>query len=241
MTSHTPNQPVNSMQKTQSERRRFSRVPLAREQFRHAGNGKIFLISDLTEQGMGIKIIDPEDLILFTAGSRFEGIVNLDGEKCSVSVFVRHVNRHWVGCEFIELNPEVKQSIRSYLDPERLGKSMSLRPSLDGSLWYHGAAGAEFWIWQHGEGEFRSLALVMHGLCVFFEDQELKTGKLISNGKQSESRGIFSLDSSDFELDLAPSSEKLGIAKRLILSSNLSVELKKKCISVLTIEGHHGS
>src|SRR5436190_1257440 len=76
-----------------SERRRVPRLNLTKEQFRLEQNGKIFSVSDLSSNGMALRILDSEDLNLFPVGIILNGTLNLHREKFAVSARVRHIGK----------------------------------------------------------------------------------------------------------------------------------------------------
>ncbi|MGZ3700108.1 MAG: PilZ domain-containing protein [Bdellovibrionota bacterium] len=222
----------NADQLRGAERRRLPRLSLTAEQFRLSSNGKIFSVQDLSVEGMAIRIIDSEDLRLFTVGAKFEGLLNLKGNKYTVRGHVRHVTRELVGCEFGELDEPVKSALQSFLDPAVLGQEIRPIPSAErNSLWYHGPSGTDLILHRGNDGQYHRMMLYVLGSFVQWEQEKgLSTGRTDIGPETGETLGIVRFDtlllSPDPELDRG----KLQIAKTLILSSNLPQDLKGWCV-----------
>ncbi len=221
----------------EQERRRVPRLALTHEQLRHGPTGKIFSLIDLSENGLAFRLLDGEDLIHFPVGSEFKGWINLKRMKYEVSAKVRHVGRDWVGVSFGEIPVESRLALQSFSNPENLGAELRPLPSQDGGLWYHGPSGTDLMLWLGGDLKVHRMFLLVHGFYVSFESEKLQTGKVASGGERLEIRGLIQMDSLALEPDAVPDPNKLSVAKRLTLSSNLSVELKKWCVRVCSNDG----
>jgi hypothetical protein len=205
------------------------RVNLTSEQFRLAANGKVFSVTNLSVDGMGIRVIDRNDLMLFPVAAELKGTINLRGTKYQVSARVRHIAGDQVGCEFESLDDSVKTVFQRFLDPAVLGSELKPIPSSEnGVLWYHGPSGTDLLLWRMTDGQFRKLALFVLGCFVQWEaDVGLSTGCAANSDEVSEARGIFRVETMLLSPDSTPDQGKLNIAKTVILSSNLSRDLKK--------------
>jgi hypothetical protein len=217
------------------ERRRVPRLALTHEQLRHGPTGKIFSLIDLSEQGLSFRLLDGEELIHFPVGSEFKGWINLKRLKYEITAKVRHLGKDWVGISFGELSVETRLALQSFTNPENLGTELRPLPSPDGALWFHGPSGTDIFFWLTPELKVSRMLLIIHGFYVAYDHETLKTGQVSSNGERIEMRGLIQMDSLPLVPDAVLDVNKLSIAKRLTLSSNLSVELKKWCIR--TMEG----
>src|ERR1700751_5635223 len=104
MTKTSPNlEDVSKKGGPPQERRRLPRLNLSGEQFRLSQNGKIFAVVDLSRNGMALRLLDPEDLRIFSVAAEIQGQLNISREKFPVSARVRNVRPDIVGCEFENL------------------------------------------------------------------------------------------------------------------------------------------
>lgn len=214
------------------ERRRLPRLNLAGEQFRMSRNGKIYAVTDLSENGMGLRILEQDDFRHFPVGARLEGTLNLHGMKYNLSATVRHLGHDFVGCEFEELAEPVRAALHHFLDPAALGQELKPIPSPEtGALWYRGPSGTSLLLWRTTDGQYRRIALFVLGSYVQWdEDIGLTTGRAEAAAGSSEVRGIVRFDTLLLDPDQAPDAGKLNIAKTLLMSSNLPQDLKKWCV-----------
>ena len=213
------------------ERRRVPRLGLTREQFRLRQNGKIFSVVDLSGEGLALRILEREDFALFPIETVISGILNLNGEKYAVDAKVKHIDREMIGCHFEKLEPASQAALNGFLDPERLGEGLRPIPSSEGTtLWYHGPSGTDLLFWRGLDGQYSRFTLFLMGSYAQWEESgEISTGRFRLSSEQSEICGLIRFESMLLEPDSSPDVGKLQIAKTLILSSNLSQELKKWC------------
>lgn len=218
-----------------SEKRRVTRLSLTTEQFRLSRNGKIFSVVDLSTDGMALRVLDREDLVLFPVSSQIDGFLNLRGQKYSVQARVRHLGSELVGCQFDRLEGDVIQALTRFLDPVALGSELKPIPSTEnGTLWYHGPSGTDLLFWRGTDGQYKRFALFMLGSFVQWDSESrLRTGRVRSSFEQSEIRGVFRFETLLLDPDSRPDQGKLSVAKTLILSSNLTQDLKKWCLRLL--------
>ena len=208
------------------------RLNLSHELFRLDRNGKIFSVVDLSEGGFSLRIIDPEDLILFTLASEVTGTLNMDGKKVPVKAVVKHVRPDGVGCAFQGLDPDSARVIGEFLDPATLGGELRPVPTPDNrGLWYHGPSGTDLLLWRGVDGQFNRLLLLVFGTFVQWDsDEGLSTGVAAPSQVASEVRGILRFETLLMERDEHPESSKLEVAKRLVLSSTLESDLMNWCV-----------
>ncbi len=232
--SSVPAGPDSSEGLDAEERRRRLRLSLSSEQFKLAATGKIFSVLDLSLEGMALRIIDPEDFVLLTVGAHIEGSLNLAAQKVWVSAQVRHLASQVVGCQFDSLSAEARHDLEQFLAPAAMGLAMRLMPSMDGSsLWYHGASGTDLLL----TGQTK-MTLYARGAYVQWEaGQGLTTGltesaELAPPG-HGEGWGVVRFETTLMRPDPAPDTQKLLIAKALILGSKLPEELKNWCLGQL--------
>ena len=211
------------------ERRLLPRLNLGSEQFKLTQNGKIYPLMDLSQGGMGFWIIDPADCQIFSVVLELEGHLNLRRIKYPIKARIRYLSKDRVGCEFENLSSTVKDAITQFLDPVSLGKELRPLPAneIRNTLWYHGPTGTDLLYKRSADGHYRQLTIYVLGSYVHWEETEgLSTGRCQAADQHSEVRGILRLETLVMEADPAPDSGKLSIAKTLILSSNLPLELK---------------
>lgn len=223
------------------ERRRLPRLSLSGEQFRLAQNGKIFAVIDLSQTGMALRVIDPEDFRLFSIAAVIEGQLNVKREKFPITARVRHVRRDSVGCEFESLPAVTEACLKQFLDPETLGRDLRPLPtSGQSTLWYHGPSGTDLLLWRGLDGQYHRLMLYVQGSFIQWEAEGgLSTGSASSSDEISEMHGIVRLETLMLNADFRPDPVKLNIAKSLLLSSNLPEDLKKWCVR--QVGALHGS
>ena len=214
------------------ERRNLPRLSLTSEQFRLAQNQKIFSVSDISQKGMGLWLLDQADLEYFAVGSEIEGHLNLEREKYAVRAHVRNVAPDRVGCEFEVLSPETQKALDHLLDPKILGRELKPIPSAGKNmLWYHGPSGTDLLLRRLPDGQYERMTLYVLGTFVQWdEEQGLSTGRALASDLKSEVRGILRLETLYLDSDPKADRSKLGIAKTVILSSNLPQDLINWCI-----------
>jgi hypothetical protein len=224
------------------ERRRMARLCLTGELFRHSPTGKTFLVTDLSPQGMALRILDNEDLRLFPVGSHMKGEINLRREKYHLSARAKNIRGDVVGFEFEELSPEVTAVLGRYLDPVSLGQEMRPLPASEsshgaGTLWYHGPSGTDLLLWRALDGQYHRMALYVQGSFVQWEaDKGVATGFFMTADERPEVRGILRFETLMLSLDASPDLKKLSVAKTILTNSPLPQDLKKWCIRQLTLE-----
>lgn len=220
------------------ERRRRPRLSLSSEQFRLNMNGKIFSVADLSLEGMALRVLEREDFQLFPVATQLSGSLNLRGQKYPVQAKVVRLGSEIVGCEFHSVSQEVKDALARLLDPAELGKELKPIPAGDmGTIWYHGPMGTDLLLWRGVDGQFHRVLLYVGGSFVQWDAEEgLNTGAVTSSDAQSEMRGVVRFETALMQRDERPASDKLSIAKEVLVSSNLSQDLKKWCLRRLEIE-----
>jgi hypothetical protein len=216
----------------QRERRFLPRLSLSSEQFRQSATGKIFSVTDLSISGMGLWLFDPEDLRLFSVGGLLEGSLNLKREKYPILARIQNLSADRIGCKFENLSQECSDAIALFLNPETLGANFKLIPFMErNTLWYHGPSGTDLMITQTADGKNQRIILYVLGAFIQWDEKEgLTTGRTAPADVYSEIRGIHRLETLYLDPDLELDTEKLGIAKSVVLSSNLSAEIKGQCM-----------
>ncbi len=224
--------------KTVEERRRRPRIGLTSEQFRFGQNGKVFSVSDLSPDGMAIRVLDRNDFALFPVATTLSGTLNLRGMRYSIQARVRRIGHELIGCEFQSLEASVQEALEKFLDPKVLGSELRPIPSSEtGTLWYHGPSGTDLLLVRGADGQYRRMTLFVLGNYILWEgDSGLSTGSAVDATEgvpPGEVWGIVRFETMVLESDKTPDSNKLNIAKALILSSNLPQDLKKWCVRQL--------
>jgi hypothetical protein len=210
----------------------LARLSLSSEQFRHTVTGKIFSVSDLSKKGMGLWLFDRSDLNLFAVGGELEGTLNLKREKYLIQGRIRNLSSDRIGCEFEGLSQSCLAALARFLAPATLGAELKLLPSVElNTLWYHGPSGTDLLVRHGADGRFQRMTLYALGNFVQWDESEgLTTGSTAPSSNHSEVRGVHRLEAIYFYPDPTLDLEKLEIAKTIVLSSNLSLELKNKCV-----------
>lgn len=215
-----------------ADERRVPRLILTTEQFRVKGRDKLFSVVDLSKEGMGLWLSDYLDVQFFSVGLFIEGILNLKGEKLSVSARVRNLTRNRVGCEFESISQGTSLALSLFLKPEVLGAQLKPVPSSGlNTLWYHGPSGTDLLLHRLPDGVYDQLMLCVLGSFVEWDRiQGLSTGNALPTTNESEVRGIFRYETLSLARDSRPDPLKLNVAKTVILSSKLPQELKSWCL-----------
>lgn len=211
------------------------RLALAYEQFRLTDGGRLFPVADLSAGGMALRVIDREDFAILPVGRFVEGTLSLRGQRFEVKAQVRHIRGDLVGFRFEALTTQAQRGIQNYIDPAFLGQELRPMPPADSSaLWYHGPTGTDLVLWRGNDGQYHRMSLCVLGLTIQWEEETgLVTGRT-DHSEAAEDRGIVRFETMFFEPDLAPDSAKLGVAKTLLVSSNLPEDLKKWCLRRLS-------
>jgi len=221
----------NKAKQEDAERRRVYRMSVGTEQFRLKENGKVFSVVDMSDSGMALRILDPDDHILLTVGRKLEGSLNLDGKKFDISAQVRHSGADIVGCRFSDLSKHNFSNIHEFVDPKRIGPLLHAIPRADsGTIWYRGPSGTELVFIKTKSDNLIRFSLWMSAILVQWDEGNgLFTAYTRPSPQRSEKQGVFYLDTLVIKRDSEPDSAKLSIAKKLIMSSNLPQELKDFC------------
>jgi hypothetical protein len=226
---------VLSNHEAAEEKRRIPRLQLSSCQFRLKQNGKIYSVHDLSDEGMALTLLEEQDLLLFPIGTQLWGTLNLKGEKCTVKMQVIYVHRNVIGCRFSEATDEFKAALSRCLDPKVLGKELKRIPSLETkSVWYHSKTGCDLIFFGAESTDVKRIQKVLCCVLGHFVQWDkavgVSTGTTRSAHNIPESWGLLSYETMVLSLDPAPDSEKLSIAKKVVLSSNLDTDLKDWCL-----------
>jgi len=226
----------DASQENNLERRRLPRLSLSSEQFRLSQNGKIFSVTDLSLEGMAIRILDRGDLVLFPVGVLQEGILNLRAEKFQIKARVMRFTNTTVGFKFENLADSSVQALKHFLDPSVLGAELRPLPASESQTtsWYHGPSGTDLLFWRATDGQYRRVTLYVLGSFIQWDRETgLSTGRSQFSAENGETRGIVRFETMLLDPDSTPDRGKLSVAKTLILSSNLPLELQKWCVKQL--------
>jgi hypothetical protein len=187
---------------------------------------------------MALRILDPVDLALFPVGSHFEGWINLHRTKFQVHAQVMHLGTDLIGCRFEGLEKNVQEALLRLFDPDVMGRELKPIPASEGSsLWYHGTSGTDLLFWRKSDGQYHRLVLYVLGQWIQWDEEEgLRTGLCEHSFEASEVRGVLRFETMLVEPDPAPDAQKLSIAKRVILSSNLPQDLKRWATRQLQVQ-----
>ncbi len=233
-----------------SEQRRVARLALESEQFqlvKLAGAPldlpKVYPVVDASSGGMGIRMVDPTDLRLFSVGTSLEGTLSLRREKFPVVAVVRNAAGDRVGCEFTWPEGQAtrakafREALDLLLSPESLGEALRPAPAAQtesGSIWYQGPSNTHLWLWRGNDGKYRRMAVLVLGNWIQWDEAEgLHTGALKSIVRSDQSIGMVSIDTLLLERDSRTQPNRLQVAKTLIVSSNLPKDLAQWCLRKL--------
>jgi hypothetical protein len=217
-----------------AERRRLPRVSIPSEQFRLARNGKVFAVSDLSSEGMALRLLSLDDRLLFPVGAKIEGWLNIDRRKHRVLASVRNLRGDHVGCEFAELADETRSELARWLSPSELGGTLRLMPMPPGFgsglewIWFHGRSGTELLAKvSGGEGpvEARGLEKVIVVLWgehyVEWSIAGPSTGRVRFADDRDSVEGVFRLAPEWFHADSSLDPAKMDLARTLVNHSKL--------------------
>lgn len=223
--------------KTESElllgdRRKLPRLALATEQFRLAPEGKLYSVCDLSDEGMGLGVLDRSDLSYFTIGLLLKGVLNIKRQKYSIQARVKHLGRDRIGCAFVDLPLKIKSELRSFLSPTELGAQLKPIPAQErNTLWYHGPSRTDLFLKRSPDGHYKAVNVYVLGIFAEWDAESgLCTGSTKVLDQESENLGIVRLDTLSLNADSKPDPEKLSIAKSMILHSHLPQDLRSWCL-----------
>ncbi|MCC7441112.1 MAG: PilZ domain-containing protein [Bdellovibrionales bacterium] len=215
------------------ERRRVPRLNLAAEHFLLKENSKVYSLADLSSGGMAVRILEHADLALFSVGHQVQGVLNLHREKFPVIGRVKHLRPDLAGVEFESLAAETVRALGRFLDPAELGRELRPLPSStdESATWFHGPTGTDVLVWRQPSGNLGRVAIFLFSSYVQWDPElGLSTGYTQPAEEASEVRGAVRFDTLLLKPDDVPDSAKLDLAKTLVLSSNMPVELKNWCV-----------
>lgn len=213
-----------------SERRRRPRLNLSTEQFRLLGDDKTYAVTDVSETGMALRIIDPEDFFKFTLTTLVSGTLSVHREKIELQARVKRVGAGQIGLEFHEMKAAVRTKLLKHLDPAVLGAELRPIPADGDTLWFHASSGTDLIVTRQASDGYKRLVIYILGSFILWEEERgLLTGRLGASQLADEVRGILRFEMLALEEDPKPDQAKLRIAKTLVMSSNLPLELKTWC------------
>jgi hypothetical protein len=214
----------------EGEKRRIPRMAFSKEQFRLSHEGKVFSVVDLSEQGIGLKLIEDEDLHLFPMGGQISGTLNLEGTRIEMKFRVVHLSKTQIGGEFLDVSREFQIQIGDALDPRRLGGELKPMPAQkDITHWFHGPFSTDVLLWRGMDGLYERFLILVRGRYVQWTEETGTTSGRIESGHGDTSEanwGVFHWDLVEFFKDNAVDRQKLHIAKELILGSKIESDLK---------------
>lgn len=219
-----------------NNKRRVPRLRLTSDQFKLNRTGKVYGVFDVSEDGIGLKLIDNEDLAVFTLGSTVEGILKFFDEYFTLKLKVSFVHPSRVGLRFETPNTQFTRRLGELLSPEHLGSDLKLIP-IDGGrgFWFHGRASTDFLVARTPQGALLGFTLQMLGMAIRYRpDEGLTTGWIKSIEKEPEISGLIEVGQLSLEPDSQPDLEKLSVAKKFILGSNLPEDIKTWAFQKLT-------
>lgn len=212
----------------ETNKRRVPRLRLTSDQFKLNRTGKVFGVYDVSEDGIGLRIIENEDLTFFTLGSTVEGILKFFEEFFPLKLKVSFLDPARVGLQFESTNEKFVTRLRELLSPEHLGSDLKLIP-IDGGrgFWFHGRASTDFLVARNQQGAFLGFTLQMLGMAIRYRpDEGVTTGWIKSVEKEPEISGLIEVGQVSLDADSVPDAEKLNVAKKFILGSNLPEDIK---------------
>jgi hypothetical protein len=212
-----------------TERRRLPRISLMGEQFKLDTAGKVFSVTDLSLEGMALRIIDRDHFKYFVTGTLLQGHLNLKGDKYSIDARVKRLSHDAVGFQFENLSENLRKALSKFLDPKILGAELRPIPSSEGGpIWYHAPSGTDLLLWRKTDGQYRRISLFVLGTFIQWDETDgLTTGRTDTQDSPSESWGVVHFETMLLRHDLKVDQSKLQIAKTLVMSSNLPQDLKK--------------
>ncbi len=194
-------------------------------------------MTDLSVEGMALRILEAQNFYLFPVGTQFDGTLNLKGVKHEVRARVRHLGPSSVGAQFESLSTEASRALHGFLDPAALGKELKPIPASENStLWYHGPSGTDLLLKRSADGQYHRMTVYILGSYVQWSEgppESLITGQVRSAEENDESRGVLRFETMLLDADQSIDAGKLEVAKTLILSSNLAEDFKKWCVRKL--------
>ena len=220
-----------------TERRQLPRLSLSSIQFKKTDQGKIYSLKDVSEGGMAIWLDESESHAGFKMNSLVEGVLNLRTEKLPVRAKVVSVSADRVNCQFENLSEATLKTLRAFLAPEILGQQLKLYPSHQDlkTLEYHGPAATDLIFKLGSDGRYVIFTIYVLGNFVHWDEERgLSTGVTQSSDQRTEQRGVLRLETLILSQDPSLDPQKLNIAKRLILSSNLPQDTKTWCLQQLS-------
>ncbi|NBU20069.1 PilZ domain-containing protein [bacterium] len=212
------------------EKRVTPRWKLEKVLFRSSLHGKIFSVVDLSLGGMSLAL-SVDDQKDWVPGLQIQGVLSCYSEKLPIQARVRFKKGNRVGCEFESLLSSVQVHLERFLKPEVLGEMLKWIPFQEAQAdWFVGPCGTSLLI-RRGQAQ-EPLHISAYFLGKYFQWEKhsgMATGIFTVSDDPDESRGLFQLQTYLLEKDPEFDSLKLSIAKKVILSSNISQELKAWC------------
>lgn len=223
---------TNESDKKSSERRRVPRLFLTCEQFRLNETGKVYSVVDLSEDGLALRVLSKDDLVLFSIGRTLSGTLNLNGAKYILQMDVRSVRSDLVGCKFKEIENSAKRAIVSFLDPASIGKALKAIPSNSNVLWFSAPPATDLMIELGNDSDFMRFSLYVFGNLIQWDaERGLVTGRTSPSEQASEIRGAVRFETLLFESDEKVDETKLKLAIKVILNSKIEKNMKTWILS----------
>ncbi|HUP58073.1 MAG TPA: PilZ domain-containing protein, partial [Bdellovibrionota bacterium] len=146
------------------------------DEYQLVKDGASFTISDISMNGLALRLSDAAELLAFPVGSEVSGVLNLGGKPLAFRARVKHQRVGLVGCQFEEASQPLLNEITRLLDPSGIaGKVRKTKPFQGATHAFTGPAKTAVLIWEEA-GEVSQLAIYLMGIFVLWDSAGLKTG-----------------------------------------------------------------
>ncbi len=153
--------------------------------------------------GLAIRLLSHEDLIHFTIASEHQGLLKIEGLKLPCKFQVRYLRGTVVGCEWVDLHPDLKEQLEKVSMPKFLGsnlKAFDLQDAPD-TIWYHNPIGVDL-LFYLNDGKINRWMIYLHQSFVTWDHSEsVRTGRAMAEDEEGYAHGIVRLETRLLEYD----------------------------------------
>jgi len=219
------------------QKRKMPRIALSQEQFRLSDNGKIFSVINLSLDGLALKVLETKDSFFFPIGREVSGHLKIEEYKIPLKLKVVHIDRHFAGCQFENIEKESLNTLKNLLNPKYVGERLKLMPSYESQgFWYHGPFSTEVVIKKNKEGKNNELLIsVLGSFLQWGEKKGLSTGISEDTADLDAESSLIHINPLTVIFDDSFDHSKLILCRDMLAASPLSSDLKAWCLQKLEL------
>ena len=187
------------------ERRKLPRFQISPCQF-HTTTPPVknYPVSDLSIEGLSIRVMDREDLAQWSVGAEIEGLLKVDGTKFDARLKVKNLRGSLVGVAFQAPSEALKDRLVEILTPSRLAQSLKHYPieEFPKVVWFHSPFGVDWLVYPEASGVItRWILFFHHSFLQWDASDSFKTGQARAEDDDGYTHGVIRLETRMLDFD----------------------------------------